>query len=33
MSLAAGMDMMMLSPKDDNEVYLYINSVKELLDE
>jgi hypothetical protein len=34
MSLAGGMDMMMLSPNaDDKEVYKYINIVKELLEE
>lgn len=33
MSLSAGLDMMMLAPKDDEEVYKYINIVKELLKE
>jgi hypothetical protein len=33
MALSAGLDMMMLAPKDDKEVYKYITSVKELLQE
>lgn len=31
MALSAGMDMMMLAPKDDKEVYKYVDIVKELL--